>query len=88
MGSFRHSEKNGSLFSLLSGIFFQLLAGKDLESGFPFLYLYGYVSIFRHASSLSCLEKCLIKQICWVKGCMPCLKGHVSLGCGRVSNLC
>lgn len=65
-------RKNGSFFSLLGGIFFQLLAGKELESGFPLIYLW----LFLYSNvllSLSCLEKCLIKQICWARGGMQCL---------------
>lgn len=68
----RPSEKNGSLFSLLSGTVFHLLAGKELESGFPFIYLYGFVSILRHMWSLSCLKKCVIKQVCWGKAGVQC----------------
>lgn len=81
---FRHSVKNGSLFSLWSGIFFHLLAGKELESGFPLIYLYGYVSILRPAWSLSCLKKYLIKQISWAKGGTQCLveevMSHLAVG--------
>lgn len=64
----RHPEKNGSLCSLSSGLFFHLFTGKELEPGFPFIYLYGCASILRHGWSVSCLEKCLIKQIRRAKG--------------------